>query len=425
MLIGAPHPDRPLSPVPVRPHSRVPAYAEALGYLGGVLAVAGLTTAVAQWWDGMLTVTRLLVTGLAAVVLVTAGFLVPDRDDPALARLRGFLWLLGTAAAGAFGAVLAVDAIDADSPDHIALTIAGFVLAVGGALWAWRERPLQQFTTLVSATVVLGTLVGMVTTRMAAGAAVWALGVGFVILGLRILTPLPRLTVVVGAVTALVGSFLTVPDDEMRGLLFVVATAVAVMAVAVSPRIDDIVMQRLLAAAATFALLQSVPATLVHFADEGAIATGTVVWLGGVGLLAIARREVVRVPLALAVVGGMMMLGGPALMGVQSVAVATTFGLVSAVALVAIGTLPGNVLMSVIGSAGLLVNVPWAIAHFFPGEGRVPLLITVSGVLIIAVAVLLARSGKRLRAELGRPSERAGVGVDAEEQPPERLVHPR
>ncbi|CAB4813386.1 unannotated protein [freshwater metagenome] len=68
--------------------------------------------------------------------------------------------------------------------------------------------------------------------------------------------------------------------------------------------------------------------------------------------------------------------------------------------------LPGRVLMSVAGSVGLLINVPWAISYYFPGEGRVPLLILVSGALVLAVAVLLARMGDRFRSELGGRHER-------------------
>ncbi len=33
-----------------------------------------------------------------------------------------------------------------------------------------------------------------------------------------------------------------------------------------------------------------------------------------------------------------------------------------------------------LGTLGLLVHVPWAIGRYFPGEGRVPLLIMVAGV---------------------------------------------
>jgi hypothetical protein len=67
---------------------------------------------------------------------------------------------------------------------------------------------------------------------------------------------------------------------------------------------------------------------------------------------------------------------------------------VSAVALLALGATPGLQLLSLFGSVGLLVNVPWAIARFFPGQGRAPLLIMVSGALIVVIAVMVARSGR-------------------------------
>jgi hypothetical protein len=81
---------------------------------------------------------------------------------------------------------------------------------------------------------------------------------------------------------------------------------------------------------------------------------------------------------------------------------ATVFGLATALALLAGSMLPDRVALAPVGALGLLVNVPWAISWFFPGEGRVPLLISVSGVLIIAVAVLMARLGHRFGSELGR-----------------------
>jgi hypothetical protein len=75
--------------------------------------------------------------------------------------------------------------------------------------------------------------------------------------------------------------------------------------------------------------------------------------------------------------------------------VAPIFGAGTAVGLVALGMLGDRLLLSVPGSVGMLVNVPWIIVWFFPGEGRVPLLTLISGALILAVAVLLTRQGGR------------------------------
>jgi hypothetical protein len=61
------------------------------------------------------------------------------------------------------------------------------------------------------------------------------------------------------------------------------------------------------------------------------------------------------------------------------------------VGLVTKGMLRERVRLSVLGSAGLLINVPWIILWYFPGEGRVPLLTLVSEALILATAVLLTR----------------------------------
>ena len=82
---------------------------------------------------------------------------------------------------------------------------------------------------------------------------------------------------------------------------------------------------------------------------------------------------------------------------------ATLAGLVVAVVLLAVGTSPGRVMASMLGLASLLIYVPWSIGWFFPGEGRAPLLIAVSGLLIVGAAVILARMGDRFRRELGGP----------------------
>ena len=97
--------------------------------------------------------------------------------------------------------------------------------------------------------------------------------------------------------------------------------------------------------------------------------------------------EEARHPVEIA--GGLLIVAGAAVTAMQSEDFGTVFGLLTAVALLAVGTMPDRVLLSLAGSLGLLVNVPWSINHFFPGEGRAPLLILVSGVVIVAVAVLL------------------------------------
>jgi hypothetical protein len=124
----------------------------------------------------------------------------------------------------------------------------------------------------------------------------------------------------------------------------------------------------------------------------------------------VARRRMVRVPVVVLLLGGAALVGGLALMGRQSVTLATVAGLIAAVTLSAVGTRPGWAVLSLVGAAALLVNVPWAIWWFFPGEDRAPLLTTVSGAVIVGVAVLLARVRGRLRHELtGSPQDQPTV----------------
>ncbi|MEZ5270828.1 MAG: hypothetical protein R2694_00780 [Ilumatobacteraceae bacterium] len=191
-------------------------------------------------------------------------------------------------------------------------------------------------------------------------------------------------------------------DRTGPGLLLASMTALGVLAIGVGnasmlPRFERV----LLMVVGGFGFLQVAPATIVHFADRAGVLTGGTIWLGGTLLLmtpVMLGRS--RTPVLLQVFGGVALVAGAAITGAQSVAVATTLGLITAVALLAVGTTPGYVLMSLFGCIGLLVNVPWAIQHFFPGEGRVPLLISMCGLVLVGVAVLLTRMGGRFRREL-------------------------
>jgi hypothetical protein len=109
------------------------------------------------------------------------------------------------------------------------------------------------------------------------------------------------------------------------------------------------------------------------------------------------------------------MIGGAAITAMQSPAFATLFGIATAIGLLALGTRPDLALLSLFGSLGLLVFVPWAIGWFFPGEGRAPLLIMVSGALILGVAFFLARRFRRPGPPEGEPVTEPPVDQDLDE----------
>jgi hypothetical protein len=382
---------------------RVPAVAEALGYLGGILALVGLGLLLSRVWEDIGAWGRVAVLAGTSLGLLVVGALVQADRDPALRRLRGFLWLLSTLGVAAAAAVLAGDIVEVDDR-VVGAAAAGAALVHAGLLWGGRpRRPLQQASALVALPLLVGTLLTQVLDDGLAAMAVWLIGAGVFVAGVRRLTSTPFVTSVIGAITLVAGAGFMSADWRAAGLLLSVASALAVAAAAAY---NDLVPERVerwvLGLVASITLVQAVPSTLMHFANQAGIVTGLVTWLIGVGLVVLGlTKRALRGRPVIVLVGGLTIVGGAALCGTQSVTFATLFGLATAIVMVALGTRPGTAVMSLFGSLGLLVNVPWAVNWFFPGEGRAPLLIFVSGALIIIVAVLLARSGARIRRELG------------------------
>lgn len=406
-----------------RPHRRVPLVAEALGYLGGILGIVGLVMLIASYWDDMSGAIRLSVSAVGMVALAIAGFAVPAGSDAALMRLRWFLWTVSTAAAGVAGGVVVHDLMGRDmsrQESQVAIGVGVAISAVSGLLWWARERPVQQATMVGGAAVALGCAVTQSSGQGVTGLAVWGFGLMVVATGLLGLFGLEVIALSTGAIVTLTGA--GIATDEWMGagsilLVLSAASAVALGSVlAAVRRRDDAATDladrlrsagpTLLVVIGSLAMVQAVPMAAVHFADEAAIATGAVLWAVGVALVFLPDAVPVRFPVLIGLVGGLGLIVGPAVTSGESEALATIGGLITAIAAVTFGTLPGRVLLSLIGSVGLLVYVPWSISHFFPGEDRAPLLIAASGLVIVAVAVLVARSAGRVRAELGASAAR-------------------
>jgi hypothetical protein len=402
---------RPLPPPPprLRGAPRHLSVVEPLGYMGGMLAIIGLVLLVAQYWPDMATAGRLALSGAGVLGFAGAGALVREGAAPALARLRWFLWLASSAATALFAGVLAADAFGADRAETVVAVCAAAVAVQSGLLWRWRERPLQQLTFLGGIVAFSGALVAEVASSGWVGVTVWALGAGFVLLGMQRRTPLPLLTEGTGAIALVVGAAVTTNDWYAFGSLLGVATAFALLAVSAVPGLapgrGDIATTAVIG---SVALVEAVPSAIGYFSERAGAVTGATTWLVGAALIFLGARRLVRAPVVAEALGATALLVGAAVTGTQWQDLAPVVGIVTAVGLIVVGMFPGQALLSLFGSVGLLVNVPWAIGRLFPGEGRAPLLVMVSGVLILAVALLLARLGPRLGRELGgRSSHRA------------------
>ena len=386
----------------VPPDRSVPLYAEALGYIGGVLVMVALGVIVQEYWSDLGVAGRLALSAGAAGGLFGLGAILTVGRDIALVRLRAFLWLASAAATGLFAGVVTVDLIDTQSRGTITMAVAGAFALQCGLLWRNHFRPLQQLGFVLGFAVFLGALVDRFASNGPIGVALWVFGAACVMGGLRRLLIDPTVAEMAGAAVALAGCAFLISDWAGFGQVLALATAWALVAPAV---VRGITAERheqiLFGVIGAAALVVIVPGSISYFAFEAGIATGLVVWMCGAIVAALGIRGLVRQPLLAEVLGVAFVIIGAAVCGAQNSGLAPLIGLVTAVGLIALGTRPGLAIMSLFGSVALLINVPWTIHHFFPGRGRVPFLLLVSGLLILGVAVLLARTGGRLREEVG------------------------
>lgn len=374
---------------------------EAIGYLGGLLALGGLIALISRFWESVSAPGRLGMTGGAAIALGLAGALIAEDRAAAFARLRAVLWTFSVVATGITVGIGMDEWVTSARTETVVLAVAVAVLIQAGLMWAGRPRPLQLIAFLAAWPVVTGSAVahipGIVGEGAGRGLTVWATGVFALWLGpYRIsvdrVSVVRLVWVVIGAVAALVGAALVTSQYTNLGLLFTLVTALGILGLAVVPGLVAGSGERLaLGIVAGVVTFQTAPLTIGRYAADGGLVTGLVAWGVGGLILGAGVRKMLRLPRVFEVFGAVLMVIGAAVISVQFTAIAILLGLVTAVGLLVLGTFPDRVLASVTGSVGLLINVPWGISHFFPGEGRVPLLILVTGLLILGLAVLLAK----------------------------------
>jgi hypothetical protein len=212
------------------PGRRLPLVAEVLGYVGAVIAITAIVVTVHQIWKHLPTAVEMASAGVIAVGLLLAGAALRTYTDPALARLRNVLWLLSTAGAAAFAAVLTGRYLQLTDVDG-ALTTSAASLAYAVPLW-WRNRTtLQHLAAFGAAIAVLETGIDRIDPRagtFAFGIAMWvfALAWGFAASRGR-LQPAPVGMLLSGA-GALAGAIIAM--DHAAGVLLAITTVAGLFA---------------------------------------------------------------------------------------------------------------------------------------------------------------------------------------------------
>lgn len=380
----------------VRRPRRTSAIAEALSYVGGTLGIVGLVLFAVRSWADFTVLTRLVISGLAAAVFGVGGLAISDdRHRPAI-RLREFLWVVATGCVGVFASVIGAEWLDAaDEPRRVLVVAVGVAIA-SGVMWWWRSGVAQEITGLGAVLVATGAAAQEVWGTGVAGTAVWLLGGAVVWLAVTAPVPVPWLTGSLGAIGAIVGALYAADEWTGPGLIGAVVTSASLLLVVLlveAPGEDAIRLAFSIIGIA--GLVQSAPPAVAYFAQDAAVNTGLVVVICGV-LLAYAGFSDLAIGGAVTTtIGAVTMLAGAAITGAESPAFATIFGAVMAALLVAAGTTPGHVLVAAAGLVGITVFVPWGVAHFFPGEDRVPLVVFLVGVLITGSGLLLRRLVRR------------------------------
>jgi hypothetical protein len=378
---------------------RVPALAETLGYIGAVLAVTGIVLIIVRYWPDMSTPARLGLSGSLAILLGAGGALVHEALDAAYARLRGVLWLASTASAGLF-AIVGARALHRGGDQRAELAVLVGALAVSGlsgVMWNGRLRPLQEMATFAGAVVAVGAALRLVATSGAMGLGVLVCGAALVALSLTRKVTMPFVADLVGVGAILVGGVVLTNFSLRAGGPLAAVCAAGLIGLALAPRVAlDASEERLYAIVGVLAMLQTWPMTLNYYAHDAGLLTGGVVWVIGALALAAALRARVRSPLLLEWGASLVMLLGAAITQAQFASLAPALGLATALGLMVLGSRPGGVMLTFVGSVGLLVNVPWLVVRLFPGQVRAPVVIVITGALFVGLAVLLSRERGRL-----------------------------
>jgi hypothetical protein len=219
-------------PRPARARERAPRGAsiavEIVGYLGAVLAMIGAAILVGRFWDDMASWSRLALVGSLAIGLWGAGAVVDESADPMLWRLRGFLWLLSSAATAFFAGLLGADVFNWD-PEPVAILVGSATAVHAGLLWRLRDRPAQQLAFFAGVIAALAGASAWIDGPGMVGLVLWAFGMVWLVLGWRRIVVPAVIALVVAPGVMLVAAGVTGGSWESVAPLFGLVTAAGLL----------------------------------------------------------------------------------------------------------------------------------------------------------------------------------------------------
>jgi hypothetical protein len=172
---------------------------------------------------------RLALMGALAVGLWGAGAAVDESADTVLWRLRGFLWLLSSAATAFFAGLLGADVLEWD-PEPVAVLVGSVTALHAGALWRLRDRPAQHLAFFAGIIAASAGASAWIDGPGTVGLVLWVLGAIWLALGWRRIAVPSAIAFVAAPGLMLVAAGVTGGSWESVAPLFGLATAAGLLA---------------------------------------------------------------------------------------------------------------------------------------------------------------------------------------------------
>lgn len=168
------------------PHRRIPLIAEAMGYIGAILALAGGGVAIGQVWEDWTEMQHVAIIGAAAATALLGGWLLRSQTEPALQRMMSVLWAFSVGGAAGTAALFYGEILEV--PELMrALTIGGTAAVYAAVLWLLHRHALQEAALFVAGLVTsIGIVLALVeepAPQWGFALVVWAYGLTWMVLG--------------------------------------------------------------------------------------------------------------------------------------------------------------------------------------------------------------------------------------------------